>query len=92
MTLPRSHLLFRVLSIDHGGLDMVRSGRSERNKMSKQKTAAIDNRANQLNPCHKAYHLSRGVPSSGAEKLVRRSKPVRDNRSRQLSHKSIRPS
>jgi len=45
----------------------------------------LDNRANQLNPGHPTYHLSRGATSAQAQVLARQSKPVLDNRSRQLS-------
>lgn len=62
----------------------------ERNRMGKHKTAAINNRANQLNPCHKAYYCARGVPLPEAENLAKRAKPVLDNRSEQLNPKSSR--
>ncbi len=46
---------------------------------------ALDNRANQLNPCHPAYHLSRGATVPEAQALAAQSKPVLDNRSGQLN-------
>lgn len=46
---------------------------------------AQDNRANQLNPCHPAYHLSRGTSAPEAQALAAQSKPVLDNRSGQLN-------
>lgn len=56
--------------------------------MSKSKNlskAARDNRANQLNPTHPAYHRSRGASPSRANDKAKSSKPVRDNRSNQLN-------
>lgn len=46
---------------------------------------ALDNRANQLNPCHPAYHLSRGASVPEAQARAAQSKPVLNNRSRQLN-------
>ena len=47
--------------------------------------AAINNRTNQLNPSHVAYHMSRGASRAEAARLVRLSQPFNDNRSRQLN-------
>lgn len=47
--------------------------------------AARDNRANQLNPTHAAYHRSRGISSSEAAQSAASTKPVLNNRSRQLN-------
>ena len=47
--------------------------------------AAQDNRANQLNPTHPAYHRSRGVSESEAVEQAGQSKPVLDNRANQLN-------
>lgn len=47
--------------------------------------AAQDNRANQLNPTHPAYHRSRGVSESEAVDQAAHSKPVLDNRANQLN-------
>ncbi|PIE66025.1 MAG: hypothetical protein CSA24_01105 [Deltaproteobacteria bacterium] len=49
--------------------------------------AARDNRANQLNPTHPAYHRSRGASQAEANHSAGTSKPVNDNRSRQLNPK-----
>lgn len=49
--------------------------------------AARDNRANQLNPTHPAYHRSRGASQAEAKRSARTSKSVKDNRSRQLNPK-----
>ena len=46
---------------------------------------ARDNRANQLNPTHPAYYLSRGASQPEANRSAETSKPVNDNRSRQLN-------
>ena len=46
---------------------------------------ALDTRANPLNPCHPAYHLSRGASASEAQARAAQSKPVLDNRSGQLN-------
>lgn len=54
--------------------------------MSNQSSkSAWDNRANQLNPSHPAYHQSRGVPSDQAQQIAERSKPAQDNRANQLN-------
>jgi predicted DNA-binding protein (MmcQ/YjbR family) len=45
---------------------------------------ARDNRANQLNPEHPAYYLSRGHSIEVALEYAVNSKSLRDNRSRQL--------
>jgi hypothetical protein len=45
---------------------------------------ARDNRANQLNPAHPAYHLSRGATSREAEFLAAHYKATLDNRAKQL--------
>lgn len=47
--------------------------------------AAQDNRANQLNSTHPAYHRSRGASESEAVEQVEQSKPVLDNRANQLN-------
>lgn len=47
--------------------------------------AARDNRANQLNPTHPAYHRSRGGSPEDAARSAGTSKPVLDNRSNQLN-------
>ncbi|NUN15804.1 MAG: hypothetical protein HUU55_19435 [Myxococcales bacterium] len=47
-----------------------------------------NNRANQLNPTHPAYHQSRGVSADEAQRLAGQSKPVLDNRSNQLNPNS----
>lgn len=54
---------------------------------SSDSKAARDNRANQLNPTHPAYHRSRGASPAEASRSVGMSKPVNDNRSRQLNPK-----
>lgn len=54
-------------------------GKSDRSK------SAQDNRANQLNPTHPAYHRSRGTSQEAAPKQASSSKEVRDNRSKQLN-------
>lgn len=46
---------------------------------------ALDNRANQLNPCHPAYHLSRGATVPEAQARAAQSKPVLDHRSQQFN-------
>lgn len=54
--------------------------------MSKSRSkSARDNRANQLNPNHPAYHRSRGAAPSKAARDARSHPPARDNRSRQLN-------
>lgn len=47
--------------------------------------AARDNRANQLNPAHPAYHLSRGAVSGNACELAAHSESTLDNRAEQLN-------
>ena len=54
-------------------------GKSNRSK------AAQDNRANQLNPEHSAYHRARGTSKEAASKEARSSKTCLDNRSNQLN-------
>lgn len=46
---------------------------------------ARDNRANQLNPAHPAYHRSRGASAEKAESLAAHAQPVLDNRANQLN-------
>lgn len=46
--------------------------------MSKQSKAARDNRANQLNPQHSAYHQSRGVTGPSLEKRLEEHRQVPD--------------
>ncbi len=54
--------------------------------MSKKSTQqSQDNRANQLNPTHSAYHTSRGVEPDQASQEAVASKAVLDNRSSQLN-------
>ncbi len=38
--------------------------------MTKQQQQAVDNRANQLNPTHSAYHRSRGASPEEAQQLA----------------------
>ncbi|HEY8379402.1 MAG TPA: hypothetical protein VIK91_23080 [Nannocystis sp.] len=47
--------------------------------------AAQDNRANQLNPTHPAYHRSRGASEGEAADQAAHSKPALDNRANQLN-------
>lgn len=47
--------------------------------------SARDNRANQLNASHPAYHQSRGVSSDGAQRIAEQSKPALDNHANQLN-------
>lgn len=47
--------------------------------------AAQDNRANQLNPTHPAYHRARGASESEAADQAAQSQPVLDNRANQLN-------
>ena len=49
---------------------------------------ARDNRANQLNPAHPAYHQSRGVPAEQAESLATHAQPALDNHANQLNPNS----
>lgn len=57
--------------------------------MAKSKTnaskAARDNRANQLNPTHPAYHRSRGHDAPTSSQLASHDKSVLDNHSNQLN-------
>ncbi|GAB5547053.1 MAG: hypothetical protein SangKO_068130 [Sandaracinaceae bacterium] len=53
--------------------------------MSKSSKSARDNRANQLNPTHAAYHQSRGISSDDAQQMAGLSKPALDNRANQLN-------
>lgn len=53
--------------------------------MSKSSKTVRDNRANQRNPTHPAYHQSRGVSPSEAQRRAAQSKPARDNRANQLN-------
>ncbi len=46
---------------------------------------AQDNRANQLNPTHPAYHRSRGISVNEAQGAAAQSKAVLDNRANQLN-------
>ena len=46
---------------------------------------AQDNRANQLNPTHPAYHRSRGISVNEAQGAASQSKAVLDNRANQLN-------
>ncbi len=47
--------------------------------------AAQDNRANQRNPAHPAYHQSRGASAEEAESLATHAQPVLDNHANQLN-------
>lgn len=47
--------------------------------------SARDNRANQLNPIHPAYHRSRGLSPSEAADAAAHPKTVLDNRANQLN-------
>ncbi|HHH29735.1 MAG TPA: hypothetical protein ENK57_15510 [Polyangiaceae bacterium] len=49
---------------------------------------ARDNRANQLNPAHPAYHRSRGVSAELAESLATHVQPALDNHANQLNPNS----
>mgnify|MGYP000603186894 CR=1 FL=1 len=46
---------------------------------------AVDNRANQLNPQHPAYHQSRGVPADEAQQLSSHDPSALDNHANQLN-------
>lgn len=46
---------------------------------------ARNNRANQLNPAHPAYHRSRGLSADEAEALAAQAQPALDNRAKQLN-------
>lgn len=52
---------------------------------NRSSNGARDNRANQLNPTHPAYHQSRGVRSDEAQRMAEQSKPALDNRANQLN-------
>lgn len=56
--------------------------------MTKQDKAAQDNRANQLNPTHPAYHRSRRASPEQAQEQASHNPAVLDNRSRQLNPQS----
>ena len=47
--------------------------------MSNSSKGARDNRANQLNPRHPAYHQSRGAAPSAAEQLAERNRNTSSN-------------
>ena len=47
--------------------------------------SARDNRANQLNPTHPAYHRSRGVSPEQAQSRASHSKAALDNHANQLN-------
>lgn len=53
--------------------------------MTNSDPAARNNRANQLNPTHPAFYLSRGFSAAEAAERAAHSKPALDNRSRQLN-------
>lgn len=53
-----------------------------KNTASKQ---SLDNRANQLNQQHPAYHRSRGSSPEKAEELARHEKSALDNHANQLN-------
>ena len=46
---------------------------------------SIDNRANQLNPQHPAYHQSRGVPADEAQQRASHDPSALDNHANQLN-------
>lgn len=50
--------------------------------------SARDNRANQLNASHPAYHQSRGATSDDARRIAEQSKPALDNHANQLNPNS----
>ncbi|GEM_PF-2388588 len=52
-------------------------------KESASSKAARDNRANQLNPTHKAYHQARGASEITAPQAVIGTEVVRNNRANQ---------
>ena len=56
--------------------------------MSTSSKSGRDNRANQLNPNHPAYHQSRGASPSEAQRVAEHSKSARDNRANQLNPNS----
>ena len=47
--------------------------------------AARDNRANQLNPAHPAYHRARGLTPNQAQDQATHSQPALDNHANQLN-------
>lgn len=47
--------------------------------MSKSSNSARDNRANQLNPKHPAYHQSRGASAGEAQRMAEHGKPTPGN-------------
>ena len=53
--------------------------------MNPSSKSARDNRANQLNPNHSAYHRSRGVSPDQAQRFAEQSKPALDNHANQLN-------
>ncbi len=53
--------------------------------MSKHSKIARDNRANQLNPTHPAFHQSRVVSADQVQAMAELSKTARDNRANQLN-------
>lgn len=53
--------------------------------MSKSSKSALDNRANQLNPNHPAYHQSRGNSVIEAQRMARLYQPSLDNHANQLN-------
>lgn len=53
--------------------------------MSNSSKSARDNRANQLNPIHPAYHQSRGSGPDEAQRMAELNNPTRDNRPDQLN-------
>lgn len=56
--------------------------------MSKSSKSVRDNRANQLNRTHPAYHQSRGASPGEAQRMAEQSKPVRDNPANQPNRDS----
>jgi hypothetical protein len=60
--------------------------------MSKASKSAQDNRANQLNPTHPAYHQSRGASSSAAEQRAEQQKPPPEDASSEASVAPSKPS
>lgn len=53
--------------------------------MSKHSHSSRDNRANQLNPQHSAFHQSRGASPGAAKEQAANDKPAVDNRANQLN-------
>lgn len=56
--------------------------------MKSKMKAALDNRANQLNPQHPAYHRARGLSGGQAVKAAQHEPTKIDNRADQLNPKS----